>query len=85
MEPSCIDRKRVGGNFTLDLSLTYSSDTPTTGWKFGALIVVVDDKVVFKQWRADRASKRPSCAATRWGRCARARDCGPRPGGVWNV
>jgi len=22
----------------------------TTGWKFGALIVVIDNKVVYKQW-----------------------------------
>lgn len=48
MEPSRIDRKRVG-NFMLDF-LNFKRDTLTTGWKFGALIVVVDDKVVFKQW-----------------------------------
>ncbi|KAB2970806.1 hypothetical protein [Zoogloea sp.] len=48
MEPSRIDRKRVG-NFMLDF-LNFKRDTVTTGWKFGALIVVVNDKVVFKQW-----------------------------------
>lgn len=48
MEPSHIDRKRVG-NFMLDF-LNFKRDTITTGWKFGALIVVINDKVVYKQW-----------------------------------
>lgn len=48
MEPSHIDRKRVG-NFMLDF-LNFKRDTLTTGWKFGALIVVIDDTVVYKQW-----------------------------------
>lgn len=48
MEPSHIDRKRVG-NFMLDF-LNFKRDTLTTGWKFGALIVVIHDKVVYKQW-----------------------------------
>ncbi|MDD3353587.1 hypothetical protein [Zoogloea sp.] len=48
MEPSRINRERVG-NFMLDF-LNFKRDTRTTGWKFGALIVVVGEKVVFKQW-----------------------------------
>jgi hypothetical protein len=48
MEPSQIDQKRVG-NFFLDF-LNFKRQTLTTGWKFSALIVVVDDKVVYKQW-----------------------------------
>lgn len=48
MEPSHIDRKRVG-NFMLDF-LNFKRDTITTGWKFGALVVVIHDKVVYKQW-----------------------------------
>ena len=30
--------------------LNFKRDTLTTGWKFGALIVVIHDKVVHKQW-----------------------------------
>jgi hypothetical protein len=48
MEPSKIDQKRVG-NFFLDF-LNFQRNTRTTGWKFSALIVVIDDKVVYKQW-----------------------------------
>jgi len=48
MEPSRIERNRVG-NFTLDF-LNFKRDTLTTGWKFGALIVVINNQVVFKQW-----------------------------------
>lgn len=48
MEPSRVDRKRVG-NFMLDF-FNFKRNTVTTGWKFGALIVVIDGKVVFKQW-----------------------------------
>ncbi len=47
MEPSQIDRKRVG-NFMLDF-LNFKRNTVTTGWQLGALIVVVDNLVVFKQ------------------------------------
>lgn len=36
-------------NFLLDF-LNFKRETVTTGWKFGALIVVVGDKVVYKQW-----------------------------------
>ena len=46
MEPSHIDRKRVG-NFMLDFN--FKRDTLTTGWKFGALIVVIHDKEIYKQ------------------------------------
>jgi hypothetical protein len=48
MEPSKMDQTRVG-NFFLDF-LNFKRHTLTTGWKFSALIVVVDDKVVYKQW-----------------------------------
>jgi hypothetical protein len=48
MEPSKIDQKRVG-NFFLDF-LNFKRQTLTTGWKFSALIVVVDQMVVYKQW-----------------------------------
>jgi len=48
MEPSNIDRKR-DGNFFLDF-MNFKRSTRITGWKFGALIVVIDDVVVFKQW-----------------------------------
>ena len=48
MEPGKIDQKRVG-NFFLDF-LNFKRNTLTTGWKFSALIVVIADKVVYKQW-----------------------------------
>jgi hypothetical protein len=48
MEPSQIDQKRVG-NFLLDF-LNFKRHTLITGWKFSALIVVVGDQVVYKQW-----------------------------------
>jgi hypothetical protein len=48
MEPSKIDQRRVG-NFFLDF-LNFKRQTLTTGWKFSALIVVVDQMVVYKQW-----------------------------------
>jgi hypothetical protein len=48
MEPSKIQQKRVG-NFFLDF-LNFKRHTLTTGWKFSALIVVIDDTVVYKQW-----------------------------------
>jgi hypothetical protein len=48
MEPSKIDQKREG-NFLLDF-LNFKRNTVTTGWKFSALIVVIDDTVVYKQW-----------------------------------
>lgn len=48
MELSHIDRKRVG-NFMLDF-LNFKRNTLITGWKFGALVVVIDGKVVYKQW-----------------------------------
>lgn len=40
-----VDRKRVG-NFWLDV-LNFRRETDTTGWSFNALIVFVDDQVVF--------------------------------------
>ena len=48
MEPSKIEQKRIG-NFFLDF-LNFKRNTVTTGWKFSALIVVIDDHVVYKQW-----------------------------------
>lgn len=48
MEPNRLNKKRVG-NFLLDF-MNFRRETVTTGWKFGALIVMVGDKVVYKQW-----------------------------------
>lgn len=48
MEPSRMEYRRVG-NFVLDV-LNFRRDTVTTGWRFAALIVVIDDTVVYKQW-----------------------------------
>jgi hypothetical protein len=48
MEPNRLNKNRVG-NFVLDF-MNFRRETLTTGWKFGALIVIVDDKVVYKQW-----------------------------------
>lgn len=48
MEPSKIEQKRVG-NFFLDF-LNFKRNTQTTGWKFSALVVVINDTVVYKQW-----------------------------------
>lgn len=48
IEPTRIKRKRVG-NFWLDF-LNFKKETVTSGWRFSALIVIVDQKVVYKQW-----------------------------------
>lgn len=48
MEPSRMEHRRVG-NLVLDV-LNFRRDTVTTGWKFAALIVVINDTVVYKQW-----------------------------------
>ena len=48
LEQSQIKRKRVG-NFFLDF-LNFDRETVITGWRFSALIVVVDTTVVYKQW-----------------------------------
>jgi hypothetical protein len=48
MEPKQLKKKRVG-NFMLDF-MNFKRETVTTGWRFGALIVIVDNKVVYKQW-----------------------------------
>ena len=37
------------GNFLLDF-MNFRRHTQITGWKFGALIVVIDNVVVYKQW-----------------------------------
>lgn len=51
MEPSRIAQTRVG-NFLLDF-LNFKRHTITTGWKFSALVVVIDDLVVYKQWSGE--------------------------------
>ena len=43
-----VRRERVG-NFFLDF-INYERRTEITGWKFGAVIVVVGDRVVHKSW-----------------------------------
>jgi hypothetical protein len=43
-----ISKKRVG-NFWLDL-LVVKREEQTTGWRFRALILLVEDKVVYKLW-----------------------------------
>ncbi|MDD4887957.1 MAG: hypothetical protein PHO64_13735 [Thiomonas sp.] len=43
-----IDRKRVG-NFWLDF-LDFRRETVTTGWRFNMLLLVVNDRVVYKLW-----------------------------------
>jgi hypothetical protein len=48
MEPSHVDYERQG-SVVLDL-LGFKRTTLIKGWKFGALIVVVNDRVVYKQW-----------------------------------
>lgn len=48
LEQSQIKRKRVG-NFFLDF-LNFDRETLITGWRFNALIVLVDGTVVYKQW-----------------------------------
>jgi hypothetical protein len=58
MEPSRVKRERVG-NFLLDF-MNFKRETVTTGWKFGALIVIVGDRVVYKQWNGSPAIKEES-------------------------
>ncbi|WP_298294255.1 hypothetical protein [Thiomonas sp.] len=48
IEQRHIDRKRVG-NFWLDF-LDFRRETVTTGWRFNMLLLVVDDRVVYKLW-----------------------------------
>ena len=48
MEPSHVDYERQG-NVLLDL-LGFKRKTLIKGWKFGALIVLANDRVVYKQW-----------------------------------
>jgi hypothetical protein len=43
-----IHRNRVG-NFLLDF-INYQRRTEITGWKFGAVVVLVGDRVVYKSW-----------------------------------
>ena len=48
IEPAKINQKR-SGNFFLDF-LNFKRVTETSGWKFSALVVVIDGVVVYKQW-----------------------------------
>jgi len=48
LDQSQTRRHRVG-NFFLDF-LNFSRETLITGWRFGALIAIVDGVVVYKQW-----------------------------------
>lgn len=48
LEESRLKRRRVG-NFWTDF-FNFKRDTLVTGWEFKALIVLVDDMAVFKQW-----------------------------------
>jgi len=48
LEHRQIRRERVG-NFFLDF-INYERRTEITGWRFGAVVVVVDDSVVYKSW-----------------------------------
>ena len=43
-----LDRKRIG-NFWLDF-LDFKRETVTTGWRFRMLLLVVNEKVVYKTW-----------------------------------
>ena len=51
MEPSRIEQRRVG-NFLLDFA-NFRRHSVTTGWKFSALIVVIDKQVVYTQWSGE--------------------------------
>lgn len=53
LEESRIKRNRVG-NFWGDF-LNFHRETVTTGWRFNALVVLVDNQVVFKQWSGQPA------------------------------
>ena len=48
IEQRHLDRKRIG-NFWLDF-LDFHRETVTTGWRFRMLLLVVDNKVVYKTW-----------------------------------
>jgi hypothetical protein len=48
LELDRIESQRVG-NFFADF-LNFRRETHVTGWRFSALVVMVDDRVVFKQW-----------------------------------
>jgi hypothetical protein len=48
MDQERIERRRVGG-FWADF-LNFRRETQISGWRFSALVVMVDDEVVYKQW-----------------------------------
>lgn len=48
LELDRIESQRVG-NFFADF-LNFRRETHVTGWRFAALVVMVDERVVFKQW-----------------------------------
>lgn len=52
-EPKSIKSKRYG-NFWLDL-LNFKRKTMETGWQFNALVVLVNDTVVYKLWGGNPA------------------------------
>lgn len=55
IEPKYLKRQRYG-NFWLDL-LNFRRKTKVTGWKFKALVVIVDDIVVYKLWGGNPSVK----------------------------
>ena len=48
LELERMEKQRIG-NFFADF-LNFRRETKITGWRFAALVVMVDDRVVFKQW-----------------------------------
>jgi hypothetical protein len=63
LELERIERQRVG-NFFADF-LNFRRETHVSGWRFAALVVMVDDRVVYKQWsgqpqvRENRVTRNP--------------------------
>ncbi|QDX80798.1 hypothetical protein B9N43_05800 [Denitratisoma sp. DHT3] len=53
IEQSRVKRKRIGG-FWADF-LNFSRETEIVGWRFVALVILVDGLVVFKQWSGQPA------------------------------
>lgn len=48
LELERLERQRIG-NFFADF-LNFKRETKISGWRFAVLVVMVDDRVVFKQW-----------------------------------
>lgn len=51
VRPTRLEAKRHG-NFFLDF-LTFRRQTETTGWRFEALLVIVEDRVAYKLWEGN--------------------------------